>query len=62
MLHIVWCGGWTAPPRVRRHIISALFERERREHAVTPPKAIDNAIVNYVRLASGATVADLAPT
>lgn len=30
-----------------------LFENELSEHGVTPPKAIDNAIVNYVRLTSG---------
>jgi hypothetical protein len=40
----------------------ALFEREHREHGVTPPKAIDNAIVNYVRIVSNATVDDLVPT
>ena len=26
----------------------ALFDRQRREHEVSPPKALDNAIVNYV--------------
>ena len=25
-----------------------LFDRQRREHGVSPPKALDNAIVNYV--------------
>lgn len=40
----------------------ALIERELCEHGVTPPKAIDNAIVNYVRIVSGAKVDELAPT
>jgi hypothetical protein len=31
----------------------ALFEREYVAHGVTAPKAIDNAIVNFVRLNSG---------
>ena len=26
----------------------ALFDEQRREHGVSPPKALDNAIVNYV--------------
>lgn len=30
-----------------------LFEHELRTNSVTPPKAIDNAIVNFVRIASG---------
>ena len=28
----------------------AVLDVEQREHGVTPPKAIDNAIVNYVRI------------
>ena len=31
----------------------ALLEKERREHGVTPSKAIANAIANYVRIVSG---------
>jgi hypothetical protein len=31
---------------------SALISQELRDHDVTPPKAIDNAIVNYVRIVS----------
>jgi hypothetical protein len=30
----------------------SLFDAERRDHEVTPPKAIDNAIVNFVRINS----------
>jgi hypothetical protein len=39
-----------------------LFERERGEHGLTPPKAIDDAIVSYVRLVSGAAMVDPTPT
>lgn len=48
--------------RLADRVDRTLFERERREHGVTAPKAIDNAIVNYVRIVSGATVTDVAPT
>ncbi len=34
----------------------ALFDEQRRKHNVTVPKALDNAIVNYVRLVSTATL------
>ena len=34
--------------RLADRVDGALFERERREHGVTPPKAIDNAIVNQL--------------
>lgn len=37
----------------------ALLERELRENAVTAPKAIDNAIVNFVRLNSAGSPSDL---
>ena len=33
----------------------ALFEAELHQHGVTAPKALDNAIVNYVRIVSGGT-------
>ena len=33
----------------------ALFEAERHQHEVTAPKALDNAIVNYVRIVSQRT-------
>jgi hypothetical protein len=35
------------------HVDPALLERERFANSVTPPKAIDNAIVTFVRIASG---------
>jgi hypothetical protein len=40
----------TAIKHLADRIDPELFERERLEHGVTPPKAIDNAIVNYVRM------------
>lgn len=40
----------------------SLFDRERRERDVSPPKAIDNAIVNYVRIISAAAGPSLPPT
>lgn len=39
--------------RLAGRIDRTLLDDERREHGVTPPKAIDNAIVNYVRIMSG---------
>lgn len=30
-----------------------IFEKERRQHGVVPPKAMDNAIVNYVKIIAG---------
>jgi hypothetical protein len=38
--------------RLADRVDPALFERERRDHAVPPPKALDNAIVRYVRAVS----------
>jgi len=38
--------------RLADRIDPALFETERRQHEVTAPKALDNAIVNYVRIVS----------
>lgn len=35
------------------HVDLALLEHELRSNNVTPPKAIDNAIVNFVRITSG---------
>ncbi len=40
--------------RLADRIAPALFEAERRQHEVTVPKALDNAIVNYVRIISAA--------
>lgn len=40
----------TAMKRLADQIAPALFEEQRRLHQVTAPKALDNAIVNYVRL------------
>ncbi len=42
--------------RLADRIDRTLFDAELRDHDVTPPKAIDNAIVNYVRIVSGGTV------
>jgi len=39
--------------RLAARIDPVLFENERRGHDVTAPKALDNAIVNYVRIVSG---------
>lgn len=41
--------------RLADQIDPALFETELSDHDVTPPKAIDNAIVNYVRIVSDDT-------
>jgi hypothetical protein len=41
--------------RLADRIDRTLFDAELREYDVTPPKAIDNAIVNYVRIVSGGT-------
>ena len=40
--------------RLADRVAPPLLEAEVREHRVTAPKAIDNAIVNYVTIASGA--------
>lgn len=43
--------------RLADRVDPALFEEQRRHHAVPAPKALDNAIVNYVRMVtSGAAV------
>jgi len=39
--------------RLADRVDPALFEEERRQHAVPAPKALDNAIVNYVRIVDG---------
>lgn len=39
--------------RLADRVDRALFDAELRDHGVTAPKAIDNAIVNYVRIVSG---------
>jgi len=36
--------------RLADRVDPALFEEQRRQHAVPAPKALDNAIVNYVRM------------
>jgi hypothetical protein len=36
--------------RLADRIDPSLFVDQRREHSVTPAKALDNAIVNYVRI------------
>jgi hypothetical protein len=41
--------------RLADRVDPALFEAERRQHQVTAPKALDNAIVNYVRSVSQRT-------
>jgi hypothetical protein len=38
--------------RLADRIDPTLFEAERERHGVTAPKAVDNAIVNYVRIVS----------
>ena len=48
----------TKVKRVADRVDRALFERERQAHHVSPPKAIDNAIVNYVRIVAGGKIAD----
>jgi hypothetical protein len=42
--------------RLADRVDRQLVETEIRLHGVTPPKAIDNAIVNYVRITSGGTI------
>lgn len=42
--------------RLADKIDPALFEAELHQHGVTAPKALDNAIVNYVRIVSGANL------
>ena len=39
--------------RLADRVDPALLEDERRVHGVTAPKALDNAIVNYVRIVAG---------
>jgi hypothetical protein len=39
--------------RLANQVAPGLLERERRQNGVTPPKALDNAIVNYIRIVSG---------
>lgn len=39
--------------RLAERVDAALFEAEHSLHGVTAPKALDNAIVNYVRIVSG---------
>ena len=39
--------------RLADSVNGLLFEQELRLHDVAPPKALDNAIVNYVRMVSG---------
>jgi len=39
--------------RLASRVDVALLEHERLQHGVTAPKALDNAIVNYVRIVSG---------
>ncbi len=38
--------------RLADQVDPALFQEERRRHGVTAPKALDNAIVNYIRIVS----------
>ena len=45
--------------RLADRIDGALFETELRAHGVTPPKAIDNAIVNYVRVISASRIVEV---
>jgi hypothetical protein len=47
-----------AVKRLSDQVDPALFDAELRNHGVTPPKAIDNAIVNYVRIVSRGTRAE----
>jgi hypothetical protein len=44
--------------RLADRIDPALFEAELRQHEVTAPKALDNAIVNYVRIVSVAYLSE----
>lgn len=39
--------------RLADQIEPGIFDRQRLQHGVTPPKALDNAIVNYVRIVAG---------
>ena len=45
--------------RMADRIDRTLFDTELRDNDVTPPKAIDNAIVNYVRIVSGGTIGEV---
>jgi hypothetical protein len=45
--------------RLADRVDGALFDREFGEHNVTAPKAIDNAIVNYVRIVSKVPIAEV---
>jgi hypothetical protein len=38
--------------RLADQVQRSILDREYREHRVTAPKAIDNAIVNYVKIES----------
>ena len=38
--------------RLADQVAPKLLERERQQHGVTPPKALDNAIVHYIKLIS----------
>lgn len=38
--------------RLANRVDPGLLADQRRQHSVTPPKALDNAIVNYVRIVS----------
>jgi len=42
----------TGIKKLADQIDPGILERERRQHGVTPPKALDNAIVNYVKIVS----------
>jgi hypothetical protein len=43
--------------RMGDRVDRALLESELREHQVTAPKAMDNAIVNYIRIVSAGKIA-----
>jgi hypothetical protein len=53
LFHLICVSVKRLADRVNRD----LLERELREHDLTAPKAIDNAIVNYVRIVSGDRIA-----
>ena len=42
--------------RLADEVQRSVLDREYREHGVTAPKAIDNAIVNYVRIESNGAI------
>jgi hypothetical protein len=46
----LFCETCEALKRLADRVDPALFEEERRQHGVPVPKALDNAIVNYVRI------------